>query len=124
MKFLILMALVFSSTQAFAWRGRIHCKDESGRIVSSKRTDLEDFRDACQQKLLDSKACFTGERADVTSLIAGEMTDFEFFGDEFLIQEVSIFSRNDVSFVVWDQPNETVAAKILVKRCLPGFFAR
>ena len=119
----MVLALSVISLSAEAAEGRLHCKNEEGTVFSSKNSENYDFAGTCDDAVYDGSICFTGDRGEAMNVLAG-LNDIDIFGGEAFIRNIHFKGKSEISYTIWDGPNEMEATKNYVGRCDGDFFKK
>ena len=70
----------------------------------------------CEEALWDGKVCFTGNRGEAIDALTGSETA-DFWGGEYFITQVHYVGKKEISYTIFDGPNETAVHKFRISRC-------
>ena len=69
-----------------------------------------------QDALIAGNACYTGTATDVV-IILNDLSDTDFLGDEYSIQNIVTSTPGQISFDIFDRPNDEVMSTLTIREC-------
>ncbi|MGE4130077.1 MAG: hypothetical protein AB7F86_00480 [Bdellovibrionales bacterium] len=123
MKSILVTVLVSFGVSAWA-AGELHCRSEiAKKVVSTSAKDHNEFLEYCDTAIFHGEICYTGPRADAIGKLDW-IASTDIFGGEYAIQNIHYVGRSEISYQIWDGPNEVEATKARIGRCESGFFKK
>lgn len=117
MKTLLVTLFVLVSSNVFAAKSAVYCK-ENGKV----KHILSGEWDTCNYQLIVADVCFTGQRSEVIELLNSEDVLVKFVGsDGEYIDNAKYNGKDAITYKVHDDANGWVTS-YTINRCSPDFF--